>query len=205
MTLRWIVIALLLSASPLQAEVSLSEGAQKYQTCAGCHGPKAEGIEALRAPALSHLQPVYIVRQLQNYVAGVRSGSPSSPAGQMAAAVAGWEDIQDKRSLAVYIASLDSVSKPQTLAGNAAAGERAFLSLCAGCHGRDAKGKNVLHAPALAGANDWYLLAKMKAFQSGERGSHPSDGLGVQMQSMASLLDDQKLLDVIAYITAQPQ
>ena len=90
MNLRWIVIVILLSALPLQAEVNLTEGEQKYQTCAGCHGAKAEGIEALQAPALSHLQPVYIVRQLQNYVAGVRSGSPSSPAGQMAAAVAGW-------------------------------------------------------------------------------------------------------------------
>jgi len=198
-----IMLLSLLSLSTF-AEVDLDKGAAKYQECAACHGDQAQGNAELKAPALSHLQPVYIVRQLQNFATGVRTGEPGSPAWQMAQAVQGWTDISDKRSVAVTIAEFGPQQQKQTLIGSAENGRKNYNNLCAGCHGKNAEGKNVLHSPALAGSQDWYLLAQIKHFQSGTRGSHDNDQLGAQMQAMSNLLDDESLLDVIAYISAMP-
>ena len=198
-----IMLLSLLSLSAL-AEVDLDKGAAKYRECAVCHGEQAQGNAELKAPALSHLQPVYIVRQLQNFATGIRSGEPGSPAWQMAQAVEGWTDIFDKRSVAVAIAEFAPKQQIQTLDGSAEKGRKNYNNLCAGCHGKNAEGKNVLHAPALAGSQDWYLLAQIKHFQSGARGSHNDDQLGAQMQAMSNLLDDASLMDVITYINSLP-
>ena len=198
-----IMLLALLSLSTF-AEVNLDQGAAKYLECVACHGDQAQGNAELKAPALSHLQPVYIVRQLQNFATGVRTGEPGSPAWQMAQAVQGWTDIFDKRNVAVAIAEFEPQQQLQTLDGSAANGRKNYNNLCAGCHGKNAEGKNVLHAPALAGSQDWYLLAQIKHFQSGARGSHNDDQLGAQMQAMSNLLDDASLMDVIAYINSLP-
>ena len=194
-----IMLLSLLSLSTF-ADVDLDQGAAKYLECAACHGDQAQGNAELKAPALSHLQPVYVVRQLQNFATGVRTGEPGSPAWQMAQAVQGWTDIFDKRNVAVAIAKFEPQQQTQTLDGSAVNGRKNYNNLCAGCHGKNAEGKNVLHAPALAGSQDWYLAAQIKHFQSGLRGSHNDDQLGAQMQAMSNLLDDTSLLDVIAYI-----
>ena len=200
-----LVFLLTVSATLAQADIDIEAGKARYTACGACHGSQAEGNAALNAPALSHLQPVYIVRQLQNYATGVRSGEPGTPAAIMAAAVEGWDNIAEKRNLAVYINSLPIPPKTRTLGGDAEQGATIYRNLCAGCHGRNGEGKNVLHTPALAGASDWYLLAQMKAFQEGQRGSHQADQLGAQMQSMANLVDDEGLLNIIAYLqTRQP-
>lgn len=195
-----LVFLLTISATLTHAEIDIEAGKARYAECSTCHGVQAEGNAELNAPALSHLQPVYIVRQLQNYATAVRSGEPGTPAAIMAATVEGWDNIAEKRNLAVYISSLPNATKARTLSGDAQQGATTFRNLCAGCHGPEGEGKNVLHAPALAGANDWYLLAQMKAFQEGRRGSHPADQLGAQMQSMANLVGDDELLNLIAYL-----
>lgn len=200
-----LVFILTISATLAHADVDIEAGKARYAECSVCHGVQAEGNAELNAPALSHLQPVYIVRQLQNYATGVRSGEPGTPAAIMAASVQGWDNIAQKRNLAVYINSLPSTAKTRTLNGDDTVGATTYRNLCAGCHGSNGEGKNVLHAPALAGANDWYLFAQMKAFQETRRGSHHADQLGAQMQSMANLVDEEGLLNIIAYLqTRQP-
>ncbi len=52
-------------------------GRRHYTTCAACHGVNAEGNEALGAPALTGLNDWYLVRQLQNYLSGVRGSDPA--------------------------------------------------------------------------------------------------------------------------------
>lgn len=198
-----LVFLLTISATLAHAEIDIEAGKARYTACSTCHGIQAEGNVALNAPALSHLQPVYIVRQLQNFATGVRSGEPGTPAAVMAAAVQGWDNIAEKRNLAVYINSLPKTKKATTLSGDAKQGATTYRNLCAGCHGLNGEGKNVLHTPALAGASDWYLAAQMKAFQEGQRGSHHADQLGAQMQSMANLVDDEGLLNIIAYLQTQ--
>jgi cytochrome c oxidase subunit 2 len=44
-----------------------------YQnTCAACHGPRAEGFALLKTPNLRILDTVYMQRQMSNYVQGLR-------------------------------------------------------------------------------------------------------------------------------------
>ena len=83
------------------------KGKGLYATCAACHGAKGEGNKALNAPGLSMLQDWYIVRQVQNYKAGIRGADAKDSFGAqmrpMAATLANDQAIQD---VAAYIVSM---------------------------------------------------------------------------------------------------
>ena len=52
-----------------------------------------------------------------------------------------------------------------------------------------------VHAPKLAGMDDWYLARQLRHFRDKVRGAHPEDDLGHQMQLMVSVLgDDQAIM-----------
>ena len=82
-------------------------GRRHYTTCAACHGVNAEGNEALGAPALTGLNDWYLVRQLQNYLSGVRGSDPADNYGMQMRASAQLlgsdEAIQD---VVTYITTL---------------------------------------------------------------------------------------------------
>lgn len=75
-------------------------------------------------------------------------------------------------------------------AGNAAAG-RDKATACSTCHGIDGNGR-----VPLAGKDEAYLLAQMKAFKRGER-QNPT------MKSIMAELTAQDLADLAAYFSAQ--
>jgi cytochrome c oxidase subunit 2 len=56
-------------------------GKQLYTLCAACHGPTAAGIEAMKAPALAHLDDWYLVEQLMKFKLGIRGTRPGDPYG----------------------------------------------------------------------------------------------------------------------------
>ena len=56
-------------------------GAASYALCASCHGAMGEGNDALKAPKLAGQSDWYIVRQLQNFKAGVRGANPKDAGG----------------------------------------------------------------------------------------------------------------------------
>ncbi len=70
----------------------IEAGEKAYVPCAPCHGKNAEGSKSLDAPKLAHQFDWYIVRQLQNFKAGIRGshtkdiyGSQMRPMAQMLA------------------------------------------------------------------------------------------------------------------------
>ena len=78
-----------------------------YATCGACHGQKAEGQQALNAPALAGQEEWYLIRQLENFKAGIRGSNPKdmygmqmAPMAQMLATPQAMEDV------AAYIKSL---------------------------------------------------------------------------------------------------
>lgn len=85
----------------------IGKGKGLYASCAACHGANGEGNKSLNAPALSLLQDWYIVRQVQNYKAGIRGADPKDAFGAqmrpMAAMLANDQAIQD---VAAYIVSM---------------------------------------------------------------------------------------------------
>jgi cytochrome c oxidase subunit 2 len=84
-----------------------AKGKALYVTCTACHGAKAEGKQALNAPKLSTLPSWYLVRQLQNFKAGIRGANPKDTYGAqmrpMSMTLANDQAIKD---VVAYIKSL---------------------------------------------------------------------------------------------------
>ena len=181
-------------------------GADSYKLCAGCHGFKGEGNALVNAPRLAGQQAWYLKRQLQNFANGIRGGDGDDQHGrtmaQMMGALTSESDID---AVVAYIGTLPAKPAGITVSGNAEKGAALYVP-CAACHGAKAEGNKTLNSPALAGLDDWYQLAQLKKFRSGERGAAPEDTYGQQMAPMvATLPDEAAMQDVIAYIrTLQP-
>ena len=86
-----------------------------------------------------------------------------------------------------------------------ARGEMLF-DTCSPCHGDDAAGDQVLGAPAIAGASDWYLTYQIQKFQSGTRGYHYTDAEGLRMRPMSRALfaDRGDIESIVEYVVSLP-
>lgn len=84
-------------------------------------------------------------------------------------------------------------------------GETLF-TLCTQCHGSDGRGNPLALAPAIAGLEEWYVLAQLRNFKAGLRGTHPDDVGGLRMYPMSlSLKDDEEIQNVAAYVASLPR
>jgi len=99
--------------------------------------------------------------------------------------------------LLVTIALLLLSTSNLLAAGDAVAGKGTF-GMCAACHGVKGEGNQSMNAPRLAGQSDWYVVSSLKRFKSGVRGA--KDPVAMTMIPMASMLSDQQMEDVAAYI-----
>jgi len=84
-----------------------SHGRRLFATCATCHGPQAQGNEALGAPALAARSDWYLLTQLRHFANGVRGTDPQDVYGaQMRAAVATLTNEQDMQDVVAFINTL---------------------------------------------------------------------------------------------------
>ena len=85
-----------------------AKGKALYTVCATCHGQKAEGQLVLNAPRLNNQQDWYLLRQLQNYKAGIRGRHPKDIYGaQMSPMAMTLVDEQAMKDVIAYINSLN--------------------------------------------------------------------------------------------------
>jgi len=72
-----------LPSEPAPATVTgdTTAGKDLYRTCSACHGVDGSGIWALNAPGLAGMSDWYLVRQLQNFRAGIRGAHPGDAYG----------------------------------------------------------------------------------------------------------------------------
>lgn len=93
--------------APESVSGDAERGKQLYAVCAACHGPEGQGNEAMNAPALAGQHDWYIVRQLENYQAGLRGANERDVYGQqMTPIVQTLEGSQDFIDIAAYINTL---------------------------------------------------------------------------------------------------
>jgi cytochrome c553 len=85
--------------------------------------------------------------------------------------------------------------------GDAAAG-KAKSATCSACHGAEGNSVNPLW-PNIAGQNAKYLVAQLKAFQTGEDGQ-PALRSDPLMTSMALPLSDEDIRDLAVYFEGLP-
>lgn len=93
---------------PIEATVhgDVAKGRELYAACAGCHGVKGEGNQALQAPALASRSDWYLVTQLNNYRLGRRSADARDIHGaQMRAIVA---TLPDEKAVADVVAFINT-------------------------------------------------------------------------------------------------
>lgn len=82
-------------------------GQRIYQTCAVCHGPEGQGIQAMNAPRLAGMSDWYLVTQLKNFKQGIRGAHPKDMYGtQMMSMSAILTSDQAVKELVAYINTL---------------------------------------------------------------------------------------------------
>ena len=64
--------------APATIEGDAAAGQAGYATCIACHGEKGEGQPDVNSPGLAGQHDWYTVRQLQNYISGVRGADPAN-------------------------------------------------------------------------------------------------------------------------------
>ncbi len=102
------ITSLDLPEPPATIDGDIELGKQAYETCIPCHGEFGQGAQALDAPRLSKQHDWYIVRQLENFRAGIRGTHQSDIYGaQMRIMSQMLESDERVRAVAAYIATLD--------------------------------------------------------------------------------------------------
>jgi cytochrome c oxidase subunit 2 len=195
-------LGLLLSASACMRtpEPGLARGKAVYDTCVPCHGKDGGGHQALGAPSIAGLPAWYVQAQLENFQAGRRGMMPFDTAGIRMKSMSWTLDVPgDVPSVAAYVASLPPARSAAVVQGDAAAGAATF-AVCSACHGADARGNEVMHAPPLVLQSDWYLLAQMHKFRAGWRGVDTADIWGQTMRPNVMPLDTAAMANVTAYL-----
>ncbi|MCZ6879896.1 MAG: c-type cytochrome [Gammaproteobacteria bacterium] len=183
------------------ADGDAEKGKVLFAVCMACHGENGEGNAALNAPATGGQDEWYVVRQLNNFRAGVRGAHAEDIFGaQMRPMALTLPNEQAVMDVAAYIATLPLPELAATSEGNTDAGKKAF-AVCVACHGANGEGNVSLNAPRLSGQYDWYIERQLKNFKAGIRGTNPKDIYGAQMRPMAMILvTDEQVRDVTAYI-----
>lgn len=188
--------------------VDIKRGENLYFQCMSCHGDKAQGNKTLNAPALNVQEDWYIVRQLKKFKDGVRGTNPNDiPGMQMRPMALTLKDEEAMKTLAAYITTFktEDIQPPEQSSQGDVTRGKDYYTACIACHGDQGQGNKTLHAPALSGQHDWYLIMQLKNFKEGIRGAEPGDASGALMRPMAMTLpNEQAMADVAAYISTFP-
>ena len=94
---------------PVQTiEGDVEAGRKAFETCIPCHGEFGEGAQALDAPRLSNQHDWYLVRQLENFKAGIRGSHQNDIYGaQMRIMAQMLQTDEQVRAVAAYIATIE--------------------------------------------------------------------------------------------------
>ncbi len=178
-----------------------ASGAEIFEQCQQCHGQKAEGNPLHHAPAIAGMPQWYLESQLKKFKSGVRGTHPGDQTGMLMRPIGmSLYNDGDIKTVSAHVAALARVAPPVAVQGGDPNRGKQLYATCAACHGVDGAGNELVKAPPLKQANDWYLLAQLKKFKDGHRGL-TGDVEGAQMRPQAALLtDEQAMKDVVQYI-----
>jgi len=202
-TLSIVSILGLLSLSVAFAEGDAARGQQLYAVCMACHGFNGEGNPVTKSPPLAGQEDWYVISQLKKFKEGIRGADPKDLTGmQMRPMAMTLPDEKAMADVAAYIKKLKKKKVKATLGGDKEKG-KILYNTCLACHGPAAQGNPQLKSPSLKQLPDWYIVAQLKKFKDGIRGTHPKDVEGMLMRPMSMTLPDEKAMaDVAAYISS---
>lgn len=173
---------------------------EAFRTCAACHGPQGAGDREVGAPNIAGLPAWYVVGQIRKFQIGHRGYAPEDSIGRrMAAASAALTRADDVAVLARWLERLPSVPPPPAVEGDAQAGRVAYQA-CISCHEKDGSGRRDKKAPPLPGLADWYVVAQLRKYRDGWRGTNTNDQSGTTMRPVSIPLSDADIRNLAAYI-----
>jgi cytochrome c553 len=174
-------------------------GKQKSQLCQGCHGLRGYSLVTV-IPKLAGQYGDYIVKELRNFEAGLRSN-------EIMSAMSLTVEDEDLADIAAYFASQKKMS-----GGNLPAnpiGKELFLNGdparsilgCVNCHGSDGKGRRGWTSmfPVIGGQHKDYLRRQLDNFRSGFRANSP---VGI-MNRETQFLTDEEVEGLTEYLSTR--
>ena len=94
-------------APPTTVTGNVHKGEDIYRTCGQCHGQRGEGIAALNAPRQAGMSDWYLVKQLENFRAGIRGAHPDDKYGMQMSMMAAILQSDDRvNDVVAYINTL---------------------------------------------------------------------------------------------------
>lgn len=195
------------SAAGCGTQTAVDRGRQLYETCVPCHGNAGEGDLALRAPAIAGLPKWYVAGQLAKFKTNVRGAHPDDMEGhRMRPMARSLTQPNDVELVSEHVSKMPGAwQRPDFAMADTAAGGATYRAICVTCHGEGGEGNEALGAPPLGRQHDWYMVAQLRKFQSGMRGSDPEDIFGAQMRAMSTTLADSVAMhDVVSYVKSLP-
>lgn len=201
-----LAVAALGALSACEPTDPMARGESLYDSCLPCHGENGEGFARVLAPSIGGLPQWYIEAQLLKFRAVKRGYHFDDRAGlRMRPMALSMPTEDDVKTVAAYIAQMPRVVHAATIQGGDVSKGKGYYQTCLACHGVEGAGNQALNAPAIAGADDWYLFEQLVKFKTKQRGDPAIDAIGATMQAMtATLPDEQAMKDVVAYVKTLP-
>ena len=187
------------SAAPAVPPVSTA-CALPVSICAGCHGDRGAGSEAMGAPRLAGMNPDYLAHALSMFKDGTRASVVMQPVAQslsdndMHALATYFSAQHPPLAPALHAPSADMISAGKRLAENG--GENGVPS-CFSCHGTSGQG-NGARFPAIAGQPKAFSIARIHEFQARAKAAPPKPG---SMTEVASRMDEAQIEASAAYFS----
>ncbi|SFP75987.1 c-type cytochrome [Pseudomonas borbori] len=175
-----------LNADPALREQAFAAGQERIRFCANCHG-KDGNSKRPYIPNLAEQNPVYLFTAFEKFASGERKDYVMS---QLAPNLS----LEDRVNVAIYFARQKLLAHTEPVdAALQQLGEVTFKTLCTGCHGVHAEGRD--NTPRLAGQPAEYLRKALTRF----RDKDPSRA-GSVMMSIAADLSDAQIGALAAYL-----
>lgn len=191
------VVVLSIGMINLAQAAGNAAAAEKVVTgvCAACHGVDGNSMITTN-PKLAGQHPEYLVKQLTNFKSGERknpvmSGMAAVLSADDVANVAAYFSAQAAKPGSTKTNTAGSLGEKIYRAGNAANG----VPACASCHGATGAGMPS-QFPRLGGQHADYVVAQLKAFNTGERAN---DNAKV-MRMIAAKMSEADMAAVADYI-----
>jgi cytochrome c553 len=175
-----------INADPVLQAQAYAAGQERIRFCASCHGEDGNSKRP-HIPNLSQQNPVYLFSAFEKFASGERKDYVMSK-------LAPSLSMEERVNIAVYYGA--QPLKPFAGTRDAALiqqGEARFSSVCSGCHGVQADGRET--TPRLAGQPQEYLRKALTRF----RDKDPSRA-GSVMSAVVDGFSDAEISALAAYL-----
>ena len=158
-------------AAVLRAKPDVAAGAKSFVHCVSCHGEDGNGQSNGTVPAIAAQHFGVIAKQLVDY----RHQQRWDLRMEHITRLEELKSTQDLANVAAYVSRMPRLTTAGRGTGEYLdAGERAYRTSCAGCHGPRGLGNDATQTPRLAGQHYNYLVRQIFDGIDGRRPNLPA-------------------------------